>query len=206
MQGKARREDPHSLAPIQLESPRLERDLATMKGGQGRRMTFALLGTTLAMVGLLQWMKSLDGRQAYTAAANQLNELRTEQATRCELLNPQASQQSVRAGLDAESQRHQKAYGQRLATCSEALVVLDRELRELDVPLNMQRRVDEVRRSAHALNVAVGAYRSYLLDPKRTYDFAQATPLIADVANAWNDYEYQHRGALDALGAADQVR
>ena len=54
----ATREDQHSLAPIQLEGTSLERDLASFRRGQGRRMLFAMLGSVLTMALLLLWMNS----------------------------------------------------------------------------------------------------------------------------------------------------
>src|SRR5262245_66041615 len=69
----ATRDEQHSLAPIQLEGTGLERDLASIKRGQGKRLVFALLGSLLATLGLLQWMKSSDGHSAYASAARRLD-------------------------------------------------------------------------------------------------------------------------------------
>jgi hypothetical protein len=205
----ATRDEQHSLAPIQLESTSFEHDLASIKRGEGRRLALALLGSLLAMAGLLLWMKSSDGRSAYAAAAKQLDSLYAQQRSAfpgCTLLQPQASQQVLRTVIEGASQHYGKAYEKQLAPCTRALVILERQLTAMDVPISMGHRVEGLRHATGALNRAIGRYRSYLFDPKRTYDFIEATPHIDGVVVAWNNYDVQRQKIFDALHAAMQAR
>jgi hypothetical protein len=198
----ATRDEQHSLAPIQLESTGLERALTSMKRGQGKRLALALLGSLLAMAGLLQWMKSGDGHAEYAASAKKLDLLFAKQGTDCTLLQENTSQQVLRTAIEAASQTQGKAYEKQLAPCSRALVMLERQLGEVDVPLSMGHRVGGLRRAIGALDRAIGRYRAYLSDPGRPYDFTTATPHIDNVVVAWSNYDVQRRNTFDALRAA----
>jgi hypothetical protein len=203
----ATREEQHSLAPIQLESTSLERDLAAIKRGHGRHLVLALLGSLLAMAGLLQWMNSGDGASAYAAAAKRLDSLYAKQETAledCTLLQPHASPQVLRTAIEAASQHYGKAYETRLAACSRALVILERQLAGMDVPLNVEHRLDGLRHATAALSRAIGRYQSYLFDPKRTYDFTIATSHIDNVVVAWSNYDLQRHNTFDALRAVTE--
>ncbi len=205
----ATRDEQHSLAPLQLEAKGLERDLASFKRGQGRRMALALLGSVLAMAGLLLWMNSSDGHSAYASAAKQMDSLYARQEAAfgdCPLLQPHASQQELRTAIEASSQHAGKAYEKQLAPCTSALVILERQLSEVDVPISMQHRMEGLRHTASALNRAIGRYRSYLFDPNLEYDFTTATPHIDTVVAAWNNYDVQKRNTFNALQAAAQTR
>jgi hypothetical protein len=204
----ATRDEQHSLAPIQLEA-NFRRDLASIKRGQGRRLALALLGSVLAMTGLLLWMKSSDGHSGYAAAAQRLGSLYAQQEAAfadCPLLQPNATQQDLRTAIEAASQHFGKAYEQQLAPCTRALVILERQLAEMDVPISMGHRVEGLRHAAGALNRAVGRYRSYLFDPSRRYDFTTATPHIDNVVVAWNNYDLQRNNTFNALQTAARTR
>jgi hypothetical protein len=203
----ATREEQHSLAPIQLEATGLARDLASIKRGQGKRLVLALLGSLLAMAALLQWMKSSDGHSAYASAARRLDALYARQESAfadCSLMQPQASQQVLRTVIEAASQHYGKAYEKQLAACSHALVVLERQLSTLDVPLSMEHRLDGLQIATSALNRAIGSYRSYLFDPRRNYDFTIASTYIDKVVTAWGNYDVQRLNTVDALRTAAQ--
>jgi hypothetical protein len=203
----ATRDEQHSLAPIQLEATRFERDLASIKRGQGRRLVLALLGSLLAMAGLLLWMSSSDGHSGYTAAANRLSSLYAEQEARfadCTLLQPHASQQEMRTAIEAASQTQRRGYEKQLARCARGLVILERQLTEIDVPISMEHRVEGLRHATGALNRAIGRYRSYLFDPKLTYDSTTARAHIENLVVAWNEYDDRRHKTLNALRAAAQ--
>ena len=205
----ATREDQHSLAPIQLEATGLERDLAAFKRGQGKRMSLALLGSALTMAGLLLWMGGNDDARAYGAAARHLESLYSQPDpafAQCALLQPQASQQALRSAIEAASQTYGKAYEQQLAPCSRALVVFERELAEMDLPMSMEHRFQGLRHAANALNRAIGSYRSYLFDPNRPYDRISASSHIDNVVTAWSNYEVQRHNTTSALREAAQTR
>jgi hypothetical protein len=202
------RADQHSLSPIQLEATGLEHDLASIKRGYGRRLILALLGSLLVMVGLLQWMKLSDGRSAYASAAKQLDSLYAKQeraSEDCPPLQPQASQQALRTAIEAASEHYGKAYEKQLASCSRALVVLERELAGVDVPISVAHRFEGLRHATSALNRAIGSYRSYLFDPKRTYDFTAATSYIDNVVVAWSNYNLQRHNTSESLRASAQT-
>ena len=201
----ARREDQHSLAPIQIDATSLERDLASFKRGQGKRLMLALLGSALAMTGLLLWMNGSDDSRAYAAAARQLDSLYTQQDpafVQCALLQPHASQQALRSAIEAASQTYGKAYAQQLAPCSRALVIYERELAEMDLPMSMEHRFEGLRHAANSFNRAIGSYRSYLFDPKRSYDRIAASSHIDNVVTAWSNYEVQRHNTSNALRTA----
>jgi hypothetical protein len=205
----ATRDEQHSLAPIQLDAVDLKRDLASIKRGQGRRLALALLGSLLAMGGLLQWMKAGDGHSAYASAAKQLDSMYTQQEAAfpdCTLLERNASQEVTRTAIEAASQHLGKAYEKQLAPCTRALVILERKLGELDVPISMEHRVEGLQRATSALNRAIGRYRSYLFDPKLKYDFTTATPHIDNLMVAWTNYDRQRHNTLAALRAASQPK
>lgn len=204
----ATREEQHSLAPIQLESTNLGRDLASIKRGQGRHMLLALLGSVLVMAGLLQWINSSDGASAYAAASKKLDSLYAQRDLAledCTLLQPQASPQVLRTSIEAASQHYGKAYEKQLAACSRTLVILERKLAGLDVPISMEHSLDGLQRATSALNRAVGRYRSYLFDPKRQYDYVLATAHIDNVVVAWSNYDRQRHNTYDALRTAAQA-
>ena len=204
----ATRDEQHSLAPIQLEARSFDHDLASIKRGEGRHMAVALLGSLLAMAGLLLWMRSTDAHSAYAAAAKQLDSLYAQQQAAfadCTLLQPNASQQVLRTAIEAASQHYGKAYEKQLAPCTRALAILDRQLAEVDVPLSMEHRIEGLRHAIAALNRAIGRYRSYLFEPNRTYDFTAATMHIDNVVVAWSHYDVQWHSTVDALRAATQT-
>jgi hypothetical protein len=203
--GSPTRVEQHSLSPIQLEATGLERGFASTKRGQGKRLGLALLGSLLAMAGLLLWMRSGDGHSAYAAAAKELDALYAQQETafaNCTLLQENASQEMLRTAIEAASQSYGKAYEKQLAPCSRALANLERQLAAVDVPLSMKHRVEGLRRASGALNRAIERYRSYLLDPERAYDFTTATPHIDNVVDAWSNYDVQRQNTFDALHTA----
>jgi hypothetical protein len=201
----ATRDEQHSLAPIQLETSDLKRDLASIRRGQGRRLALALLGSLVAMAGLLLWMKAGDGHLAYAAAAKQLDALYAQQEAAfpdCRLLDANSSQDVMRTSIEAASQQLGKAYEKQLEPCTRALVMLERQLGEVDVPISMEHRVEGLQRSTSALNRAIGRYRSYLFDPKLNYDYASATTHIDNVMVAWTNYDRQRQNTIDALRSA----
>jgi hypothetical protein len=203
----ATRDEQHSLAPIQLEATGFERDLASIKRGQGRRLALALLGSLLATAGLLLWMKWSDGHSDYTAAANRLSSLYAEQEARfadCTLVQPHASRQELRTAIEAASQTQGKGYEKQLARCARALVILERQLSEIDVPISMEHRVEGLRHATGALNRAIGRYRSFLFDPQVAYDFTTASAHIENLSVAWNEYDDRRHKTLNALRAAAQ--
>lgn len=205
----AAREAPHSLMPIQIDNSSLDRELASIKRGEGGRVLLALIAAALVMVGSLQWLKSSDGRRAYAAAAERLDDLRVEHSPafqRCGLQDAQHPAQAPRSSIERASEQQKKAYATQLARCSEALVIMERELSALHAPLRMQSRIDTLQDLASTLTRALGSYRSYLQDPNRSYDSATAAPMIDKLALAYFDFQDYYRNTVIALSSGNPPR
>ena len=200
------REDPHSLAPIQIEAASLDEDIAQLKRGKGSRLLITILASGLAVFGVATWMQSIDGAQAYAAAAERLETINAQAGNaflRCVLPDHQKSQLSSRQALhtafEVASERSQKHYGKQLQHCTSLSDKLVAQLNELEVPADMTRRAQGVRAAAGEVAQSLDTYRAYLQDPKQPYDFVQATPMIERVANAWSTYEERRKGFNQAL-------
>jgi hypothetical protein len=200
------REDPHSLAPIQIEISNIDEDIARLKRGKSARLLIAALCSGLAAFGVAKWMDTIDGSQQYAAAAERLDAINAQQANallRCLLPDLQrsqlASRQALHTAFEIASDRAQKYYGKQLKQCSRLSEELVRRLDNLDVPTDLAPSLQTLRSSAGDLNHALGNYRMYLQDPARPYDFVQATPLIEHIANAWTTYEERRAQLNDVL-------
>jgi hypothetical protein len=157
-----------------------------------------LLCTGLAVFGIARWMENIDGSQAYAAAAQHLEAINAQQGNafmHCVLPDVQrsqlASRQALHTAFENASERLQKYYGKQLQRCSILSEELEQRLDQLDVPSDVYQQVQKVRWSARELNHALAAYRGYLQDPVRPYDYVQATPMIERLAIAWSNYEEQ---------------
>lgn len=190
------RDDPHSLAPVQIEVTSLDDDIAKLKRGKGTRLLVTGLLSGLAVFGVARWMQNIDGVQAYTAAAENLEAIHAQQGNaflRCVLPDAQRSQlssrQTLHTALEVASERWQKYYGKQLQYCTGLSKRLIQSLNELDVPPDTVRDLQGVRSAAGELDQAIDSYRTYLLNPSRSYDFVQATPMIERISIAWTTYE-----------------
>lgn len=200
------REDPHSLAPVQIERTSIDEDIAQLKRGKGSRLVIAALGTGLAVFGLVQWMQNIDGSRAYAAAAERLETINAQSGNallRCVLPDLQRSQlgsrQALHTAFEVASERAQKHYGKQLKHCTALSDKLVQQLSELEVPANMYRGALGVQSAAGELAQSLEAYRGYLQDPTRPYDFVQATPMIERLSNALATYEERRQSFNRAL-------
>jgi hypothetical protein len=200
------RDDPHSLAPVQIEIPDIDEDIALLKRGKGARLMLTLLCGGLAAFGIVRWMDNIDGSQAYAAAADHLEAINAQQGNafmRCVLPDVQRSQlaspQALHTAFENASERTQKYYGKQLQRCAILSQELEQQLNQLDVPADMYLQVQKVRWSARELNHALAAFRGYLQDPVRPYDYVQVTPMIERLTIAWTDYEAQRAQVNRAL-------
>ena len=190
------REDPHSLAPVQIERASIDEDIAQLNRGKGSRLLITILGGGLAVFGVVTWMQSIDGAQAYSAAAERLETIHAQSESaflRCVLPDLQKSQLSSRQALhtafEVASERGQKHYGKQLKHCTALSDKIVQQLNDLEVPADMYRNAQGVRAAAGEVAQSVEAYRAYLQDPSRPYDFVQATPMIERLSNALATYE-----------------
>lgn len=202
------RGDPHSLSPLQLETPNIDADLAQIKRGRSARLIATALLSGLAAFGVAKWMENIDGSQAYAAAAERLEAINSQQGTallRCMLPDLQRSQlenqRSLHTALEVASERSGKAYGKRLERCEPLSEDLSLSIAALDVPADMAPHLTTLRSYASEVDEALTAYRKYLKAPNRPYDFVQATPLIERVAIAWTVYEKERANLNRALRA-----
>jgi hypothetical protein len=200
------RDDPHSLAPVQIEIAGIDEDLAAMKRGKGARLWITLLCSGLAVFGIARWMENIDGAQAYAAAAERLEAINAQQGNafmRCVLPDVQrsqlASRQALHTAFENVSERAQKHYGKQLQRCAILSAELEQQLNQVGVPSDMYQQIQKVRWSARELNQALAAYRGYLQDPVRPYDYVVATPMIERLTIAWSDYEDQRAQVNRAL-------
>jgi hypothetical protein len=200
------REDPHSLAPIQIEGTSIEEDIAALSRGRGTRLVFTALCAGLLAFGVIQWMDGIDGTRAYAAAADRLEAIHAQQANvfiHCALPNLQRSQisseKSLHTAIEVVSERLQKQYGRQLERCGTSLDGLEVQLAGLVVPADTRPKLEALRTASSELNFAIAGYRHYLVDPAVSYDFVQATPRIEKIALAWSDYETKRRELSRAL-------
>lgn len=200
------REDPHSLAPIQIEGTSIDEDIAALSRGRGTRLMFTALCAGLLAFGVFEWMEGIDGSRAYAAAAERLEAIHTQQATvfiHCALPNLQPSQisseKSLHTAIELVSERLQKQYGRQLERCGTSLDGLEVQLAGLVVPPDTRPKLEALRTAASELNFAIAGYRHYLVDPALSYDYVQATPRIEKIALAWSDYDIKRRELSRAL-------
>lgn len=202
------RNDPNSLAPIQLERTSIEDDVASMKSGKGLRLTATLLVTAAAIVGGTQLLGAMDTQQAYAHAAEQLEVIDSQQSEaflRCALPNLQRTQlndpTALHTAIEIASERMDKQYGRLLAQCGPLLQSFEEAVHQIKAPSDMTRRLQGLSVAAGDLGRAWTDYRTYLQDPKQRYDYVQAAPRIEKITRAWGMYQTQRTQAKEALSA-----
>jgi hypothetical protein len=202
------REDPHSLAPIQLESASDEQEIAKIRGGRGLRLTLTVLCLAAAVLGGAQLLKSMDTHQAYAQAAAQLERADTEQGDafmRCALPNLQRSQletpSALHSAIEIATERMDKGYAKMLAKCTPLLESFQRSVKEIQGPADMTQRLAAVSNSANEFGQAWINYREYLQRPGQPYDYVQAVPLIDKITTSWQSYQSTRTQAKAALAA-----
>jgi hypothetical protein len=202
------RNDPNSLAPIQLERASVDDDVASMKSGKGLRLAATLLVTAAAVVGGTQLLGAMDAHQAYAHAAEQLEVIDSQQSEaflRCALPNIQRAQLSdpsaLHTAIEIASERMDKGYGRVLAQCEPLLQSFEEAVNQIKAPSDMTRRLQGLSLAAGELGHSWGDYRTYLQDPAQRYDFVQATPRIEKITSAWANYQTQRTQVREALSA-----
>lgn len=200
------REDPHSLAPIQIEGTSIDEDLAQLKRGKGARLLGTTLCLGLAAFAVVHWMERIDGAQAYAAAAERVEAIHAQQGNaylRCVLPNLQrsqlSSQQALHTAFEIASDHFQKQYAKQLAHCAPSLDGLQAQFANLRVPVDVERSANALRAATVQIAEVTESYRAYLQDTARPYHFVQATPQIEKIAWAWSTYEEERGELLAAL-------
>jgi hypothetical protein len=205
---KLNRREPESLAPIQLERLSVDDDVAQMKRGKGLRLTVTVLVSLIAITAGARLLGRIDQTQAYATAAERLETIdnqRSEAFLRCALPNVQptqlASASELHTAIEIATERLDKRYGTQIAQCTHLLADLQQSLSALEAPSDMTRRLEGLRAAAGELSQAWTAYRGYLQDPRKPYDYVQAVPMIEKITNAWTNYRGQLNDTKAALRA-----
>jgi len=188
------RDDPHSLAPLQIERLSVDDEVARMSRGKSRQLLKlgAAVSLCAAIAGL--WLTGLDSHKTYADAigsARALDERHSDAFLRCALPGiPSArlaSGEQLHSAIERISERLGKSYGRSLSRCSSRLAGLVTGLRKLSVPAEALK-LAAARDAAAALERAWDDYRIYLLDERTPYDYVQALPRVEKIALAWSAY------------------
>ena len=203
------REDPHSLAPIQLEGTSVDEEVALIKKGRGLRLALTLGLVVVGALGGARLLRNMDEHAAYAQAAAQLEQIDAQQSEaylRCALPNVQRSQlesaTALHNAIEIATEHMDKGYGRVLAHCSPLLSELEAGVRGLTAPPDMTRRLERLSSATTDFKSGWLAYQSYLQDRSQPYDYVKAAPLIERITIAWEGYQAAHRQAREALVAA----
>ena len=200
------RDDPHSLAPIQLEGLSVQEEAAQLKRGRGLRLALNLTLLVAVASAAGQWLKSVDTKNSYNQAAAQLDRSETVQAEsfmRCVLPDLQPSQLTSTVTLygtiEYLTEQLGKAYGDQLAACAPLLDEFESTVHNIRAPADMTRRLQEVSLAASALKHSWQSYQDYLQTPNQPYDYVKAAPLIDRITVAWQTYQKANSKTRQAL-------
>jgi hypothetical protein len=203
------REDPHSLAPISLETTSVDDEVAMIKKGRGQRLALTLVVVAAGVLGGQRLLRSMDEHAAYATAAAQLEAVDSQQGDaylRCALPNLQRSQiesaSALHSAIEIATEHMDKSYGRVLAQCAPLLDQLESSVAQLTAPPDMTRRLQRLSSAVTDYKSSWTAYQSYLQDRNQHYDYVQAAPLIERITIAWEGYQAAHRQAKEALMAA----
>lgn len=204
------RGDPHSLAPILLEGPSVQEEVAQLKRGRGLRLALNLISLAAIAIGGAKWLSDLDTQSAYNQAAAQLDRSESQRAQaymRCVLPDFQPSQLTSKVTLygtiEYVSEHLGKAYGDQIAACAPLLDDFERAVHKVTAPSNMTRHLQQVSQSATDFKRSWLAYQDYLQKPNDPYDYVKAAPLIDQITINWQSYRDTN---LDVRAALAQAR
>jgi hypothetical protein len=202
------RKAPHSLTPVQLERAAHDEDIAQLRSGRGLRLGLAFVVVVAAVIGVMQLLRTMDTRQSYAQAADQLERSDIEQREafmRCALPNVTRSQltspAALRNAIETVSGRMERGYGRVLNTCTPLYASFEQAIKDIKAPADVGPRVEAVSIAATDFGRAWSGYRDYLQGPGLAYDPAQAAPLIEKITSTWQGYETAREQAKQALSA-----
>jgi hypothetical protein len=199
------RQDPHSLAPIQLDAASDAQELARMRGGTSGLRVVLLMGVVVAVtLGGARLLRLLDPSKAYAVAAAQLERSDTDQRDafmRCALPTYQRSQLSqpgaLRVELERATDRQGSGYGAVLASCAPLLASFQYGLRDLRGPANVRANLAAVARAADDLGQAFRELESLLRGA--AFDSVRTRRALDKVELAWQSYLTTRDHAKQAL-------
>lgn len=200
-----KRDDPGSLAPLQIERLSVEDEAALMSRGKSGQLFVIVAAVAACAAVALFWLKDMDSHKAYAdalASARSVNEQHAAAFLHCALPGVHASKisasEQLHSAIERYSERLGKSYGRSLAKCAPKLAALVAGLQELQAPADGGR-LAAVRQAALQYQKAWDEYRRYLVDDPAPYDYVQALPRIEKIALAWKTYEQRLDELEDAL-------
>lgn len=190
------RDDQSSLAPIQLDRLSVEEEAALMQTGKHGRLAVVAVAAVLLGAGVTFFLKRVDAREAYVAAAVSVRELRTsklEAFARCALPDAErtavGSKDRLLSALERQSDRMGVVYGRVLSRCQPMVDDLAAQLPAVRAPERLAPEMKQLTGAAHELARAVEQYRAYLGNAARRYEYVQALPHMEKIATAWASYD-----------------
>lgn len=201
------REAPSTLAPIQVERASDEQDLAGMRGRRGPRIVTAVVVLAAVGFGGALLLRSMDARQAYAHAAEQLERSDVDQRDafmRCAFPNQQSSQlaapSALQGALEIATGRMGKTYAKVLTKCTPLLDNFKQAVSGIQAPADVAPNVRAVSKAANEFAAAWLGLRDFLQSSSE-YDSAQAAPRIQAITASWQTYQTERVKAKDALSA-----
>jgi hypothetical protein len=201
------RNDPESLAPVQIERLSVEDEIALMSRGKSGRLIALAAAASLSAAVSVFWLNGMDSHKRYADAigsARELHERHADAFLHCALPNPPSagigSSEQLHSAIERISERLGKSYGRALTRCAPKLAGLVTGLRDLTAP-GEGATLAGARKAAVELERAWDEYRRYLLDERTSYDYVQALPRVEKIALAWSAYERRFAELESALRA-----
>ncbi len=201
------RDAPPSLAPVQVERAADEQDLAGMRGRRGPRIVIAVLVVAAIGFGGMQLLQSMDARQAYSQAAEQLERSEVEQREafmRCALPNQQRAQlvsaTALQGAIESATERMGKTYAKVLTKCTPLLEGFQHAVAGVQAPADTAPSVKAVSKAANDFAVAWLGLRDHIQNSGE-YDPAQTAPRIQAITTTWQTYMTERTKAKEALSA-----
>ena len=201
------REAPPSLAPIQVERSSDEQDLAGMRGRRGPRIVIALVVLAAVGFGGAQLLRSMDAREGYARAAEQLESSDVEQREafmRCALPNQQRAQLSAPMGLqralEIATERMGKTYAKVLMKCTPLLENFQQSVAGIKSPPDTAQNVRAVSTAANNFAAAWLGLRDSLQSSAENAP-AQVAPHIEAITKSWQGYQEERIKAKQVLSA-----
>jgi hypothetical protein len=161
----------------------------------------------LALVGFggVQLLRSMDARQAYATAAEQLERSEVEQRDafmRCALPNQQNSklnqQSALQGAVEIATDRMGKTYAKVLTKCTPLLENFQHAVADVKAPEDTAQNVQAVSKAANQFAAAWLGLRDFLQN-SGDYDRAAIAPRIQAITSAWQAYETERTKAKEVL-------
>lgn len=201
------REAPPSLAPVQVERPSDELDLAGMRGRRGPRIMIGIAVLAVVGIGVLQLLRSMDARQAYAQAAEKLEQTDVEQREafmRCALPNQQRAQlaapSALQVAIEIATDRMGKTYAKVLTKCQPLLDGFEQSVANIKAPADTAPSVQAVSKATNEFAAAWIGLRDFMQNSPDV-SREQIAPHISAITKAWQTYQDERTKAKAALSA-----